>query len=82
MRISDAIRILQQKLETYGDCRLMDFYGFDISEITDFQFIGGQRVIVVSEDKIQKGMLKIHCDMVKDLNRLEKEKWMKDCEGL
>ena len=82
MRIKEAIQILTKQLEEYGDCKLTKFNEIEIApkEITEIKFIGADRILLKTDDNIDKNNIRIYETYQKKINKQRKKEWRKDCE--
>ena len=82
MKVSEAIEILNDCLEKYGDCRLMKMNLNNLYEVDDVIFIGGNRLLLKSDDIIDDISFEWYQKDEKVRNEKRKMDWLDDCEGI
>ena len=82
MKISEAILRLEEYKEHYGDCRLvkLDHANNNVVDIDDFDFIGGDRVLLKANDRNEELSFRWYILMEEIANQKRKKDWQKDCE--
>ena len=82
MKVSEAIEMLNDCLENYGDCRLMKMNLNNLYEVDDVIFIGGNRLLLKSDDIIDDVSFEWYQKDEKVRNEKRKMDWLDDCEGI
>lgn len=82
MKASEAMQKLQKIIAKYGDCELtkIDNTGLTVNAITDFEFIGANRIIIVTDAPDEKLLRAIYERHEQEKNKLRKKEWLEDCE--
>ena len=82
MKTSEAIEKLQKIIERYGDCELgkVASTGLWIDIIVDFEFIGANRAVALTDAPDEKLLRAILTRHEHEKNKERKRKWLEDCE--
>ena len=82
MKATEMIEILQYCIEVYGDCDLVRLNHIGMTDpITEVEFIGGSRVLVMSDKFYDRYAYKLYQSSKRTLNEKRKKDWEEDCNG-
>ena len=82
MKATEMIEILQHCIEVYGDCDLVRLNHIGMTDpITEVEFIGGSRVLVMSDKFYDRSAYKLYQSSQRALNEERKKDWEEDCNG-
>lgn len=82
MKATEMIEILQHCIEVYGDCDLVRLNHIGMTDpITEVEFIGGSRVLVMSDKFYDRSAYKLYQSSQRTLNEKQKKDWEEDCNG-
>lgn len=82
MKVTEAIRILNDCLKKYGDCNLKKMNLNNLYEVDDIIFISGNRLLLKSDDIIDDVSFEWYQKDEKVRNEKRKMDWLDDCEGV
>ena len=82
MKVSEIIEILQHYINVFGDCELvrLDNNGM-IASIEDVEFIGGNQILIMSDEFYDRSTYKLYQSSRKLINEKRKKEWSSDCDG-
>lgn len=82
MKSSEIIEILEHYMSMFGDCELvrLDNNGM-IDPIEEVEFIGGSRILLMSDKFYDRSTYKLYQSSQKLINEERRKEWSSDCDG-
>ena len=80
MRINELINELEKCKKQYGDCEVCKIRMFSAQPIDYVKFIGGNRILLLIYDTIEKDIYKSYMKAEEHKNNERKKEWIKACE--